>query len=328
MPDETQRDEEQPSGLTWIAIQRPISVVVGIVLVVLFGALSVVDLPIQLTPDIATPTITVSTAWPGAAPVEIETEIIEPQEEVLKNVQGLTRMESSASTNSGSITLEFEVDTVIAEALVRVTNKLSQVARYPESVREPIVETANSTGPPLAVIAIRDPKGRSVAAYRTWVADEILPEIDRIPGISGIFFFGGQNTEGGDVTLGKRRYLVRTAIAPETPTALEEVVLGASSDGTPILLGDVATVKLALRKPVGVAIVHDRPAMVMLLSREAGTNVLEVTRELHEVIDRLQHEKFSREGLQIEIVADQVEYIEGALDLVQQNLLLGALLAI
>ncbi|MBW2377744.1 MAG: efflux RND transporter permease subunit, partial [Deltaproteobacteria bacterium] len=195
MPDETQRDEEQPSGLTWIAIQRPISVVVGIVLVVLFGALSVVDLPIQLTPDIATPTITVSTAWPGAAPVEIETEIIEPQEEVLKNVQGLTRMESSASTNSGSITLEFEVDTVIAEALVRVTNKLSQVARYPESVREPIVETANSTGPPLAVIAIRDPKGRSVAAYRTWVADEILPEIDRIPGISGIFFFGGQNTE-------------------------------------------------------------------------------------------------------------------------------------
>ncbi|MBW2212662.1 MAG: efflux RND transporter permease subunit, partial [Deltaproteobacteria bacterium] len=136
-----------------------------------------------------------------------------------------------------------------------------------------------------------------------------------------------RDLSGGDVTLGKRRYLVRTAIAPKTPTALEEVVLGASSDGTPILLGDVATVKLALRKPNGVAIVQDRPAMVMLLSREAGTNVLEVTREVHEVIDRLQREKFSREGLQIEILADQVEYIEGALDLVQQNLLLGAMLA-
>jgi HAE1 family hydrophobic/amphiphilic exporter-1 len=360
MSEDTHTHEEQPSGLTWIAIQRPISVVVGIVLVVLFGALSLVDLPIQLTPDIATPTISVSTTWPGAAPVEVETEILEPQEEVLKNVQGLTRMESSASMNSGRITLEFEVDTVIEEALVRVTNKLSQVASYPDSVREPVVETANSAGPPLAVIAIRDPKGGSVAPYRTWVADQILPEIDRIPGVSGIFFFGGQDTEvhilfdaqalaarglsvqgvadrvrselrdlsGGDVTLGKRRYLVRTAIAPETPTALEEVVLGATSDGTPILLGDVAAVKLALRKPVGVAIVHDRPAMVMLLSREAGTNVLEVTRELHEVINRLDREKFSREGLQIEIVADQVEYIEGALDLVQQNLLLGAILAI
>jgi HAE1 family hydrophobic/amphiphilic exporter-1 len=137
-----------------------------------------------------------------------------------------------------------------------------------------------------------------------------------------------RDLSGGDVTLGKRRYLVRTAIAPETPTALEEVVLGASSDGTPILLGDVATVKLALRKPVGVALVQDRPAMVMLLSREAGTNVLEVTREVHEVVARLQHEKFDREGLQIEILADQVEYIEGALALVQQNLLLGGVLAI
>jgi len=360
MQDDSHPHEEQPTGLSWLAIQRPISVIVGIVLVVLFGILSVLDLPIQLTPDIATPTISVSTVWPGAAPVEIETEILEPQEEVLKNVQGLTRMESSASTNSGRITLEFEVDTVIEEALVRVTNKLSQVASYPDSVREPIVETANSAGPPLAVVAIRDPKKGSVAAYRTWVEDEILPEIDRIPGVAGIFFFGGQDTEvhvlfdaqalaarglsvqgvadrvrselrdlsGGDVTLGKRRYLVRTAIAPETPSALEKVVLGASSDGTPILLGDVATVKLALRKPVGVAIVQDRPAMVMLLSREAGTNVLEVTREVHEVIDRLQREKFSREGLQIEILADQVEYIEGALQLVQQNLLLGGMLAI
>ncbi|MBT8482379.1 MAG: efflux RND transporter permease subunit [Myxococcales bacterium] len=360
MTDESAPSDEKPTGLIWVAIQRPISVVVGIVLVILFGTLSVMDLPIQLTPDIATPTISVSTAWPGAAPVEIETEILEPQEEVLKNVQGLTRMESSASMNSGSITLEFEVDTDIEEALVRVTNNLSQVSSYPDSVREPTVQTANSAGPPLAVIAIRDPKKGSVAAYRTWVEDEVLPEIDRIPGVAGIFFIGGQDTEvhvlfdaqalgarglsvqdvadrvrselrdlsGGDVTLGKRRYLVRTAIAPETPSALEEVVLGASSDGTPILLGDVATVKLALRKPVGVALVQDRPAMVMLLSREAGTNVLEVTREVHEVVARLQREKFDREGLQIEILADQVEYIEGALDLVQQNLLLGAFLAV
>ncbi|MFZ1865878.1 MAG: efflux RND transporter permease subunit, partial [Polyangiales bacterium] len=195
MPDDLQPHEQRPTGLSWIAIQRPISVVVGIVLVVLFGALSVKDLPIQLTPDISTPTITINTAWPGAAPSEIETEILEQQEEVLKNVQGLTRMESSATTDSGSITLEFEVDTDIEEALVRVTNKLSQVASYPDAVREPVVETANSSGPPLAVIAIRDPEKGSVAAYRTWVEDEILPQIDRIPGVAGIFFIGGQDTE-------------------------------------------------------------------------------------------------------------------------------------
>ena len=360
MPDELPTTEPQPTGLTWIAIQRPITVIVGIVLVVLFGGLSVVDLPIQLTPDIQTPTITVSTAWPGAAPVEVETEILEPQEEVLKNVQGLTRMESSASMDSGSITLEFEVDTDIEEALVRVTNKMSQVASYPDAVREPIVQTSNSAGPPLVVIAIRDPQGDSVAAYRTWVEDTILPEIDRIPGVAGIRFIGGQDSEvhvlfdpealagrglsvegvanrvrgelrdlsGGDVTLGKRRYLVRTSIAPKNAAGFEQIVLGAAPDGTPIILGDVASVRMALRKPTGVAFVQDRPAMVMLLSRESGTNVLEVTREVYDVIERLQRDFFTPQGLEIEILADQVEYIEGALDLVQQNLLLGAALAI
>ena len=128
MPDDAHAPEEQPTGLSWIAINRPISVIVGIVLVVLFGALSVVDLPIQLTPDIATPTISVNTVWPGAAPVEIETEVLEPQEEVLKNVQGLTRMESNAGMNGGSVTLEFEVDTGLEEALVRVTSRVRQVS--------------------------------------------------------------------------------------------------------------------------------------------------------------------------------------------------------
>ncbi len=90
------------------------------------------------------------------------------------------------------------------------------------------------------------------------------------------------------------------AISPAPPAT----AAARSSDGTPIVLGDVATVKLALRKPTGVAIVQDRPAMVMLLSREAGTNVLEVTREVHSVVERLQRDKFNREGLQIEILAD------------------------
>ena len=131
MADDSRPPEPAPTGLIWIAIQRPITVIVGIVLVVLFGALSVVDLPIQLTPDIQTPTITINTGWPGAAPVEIETEILEPQEEVLKNVQGLTRMESSATMDNGSVTLEFEVDTNIEEALVRVTNKDEPSAELP-----------------------------------------------------------------------------------------------------------------------------------------------------------------------------------------------------
>ena len=110
-----------------LAIDRPVGVMVGILLVLLFGVLSISDLPIQLTPDVSIPTITVTTTWPGAAPAEVEKEVLLPQEEVLKSVDGLDRMVGEASDGTSVLTLEFEVGTSMEEALVRASNRLAQV---------------------------------------------------------------------------------------------------------------------------------------------------------------------------------------------------------
>jgi len=82
-----------------LSLKKPVTVAVGVILIVMFGLLGLSKLPVQLTPDVETPQITVSTTWGGATPYEIEKEIIEEQEEVLKGIQGLTKMES-ASYNS------------------------------------------------------------------------------------------------------------------------------------------------------------------------------------------------------------------------------------
>lgn len=354
--------EAQPraGGLLKLAIERPVTVVVGVILVVLFGLLSVSTLPIQLTPDITLPTMTVETRWPGAAPVEVESEILEEQEDALKAVPGLVTMRSEAYPDRGTITLEFEVGVSLEEALVRVSNRLTQVPSYPEAAREPVVNTASNAGPPLAVITIQSTTGAPVAAYRTWVEQTILPRIERVPGVASIRHLGGQDREvhvdfdpaalaargltvqgvarrigeeledvsGGDMTLGKRRYLVRTPVAPAKPEELERIILGAGRDGAPIRLGDVATVQPGLRKANGVAMSDDRPSMVLLLWREAGTNVLEVSQEIRDTVDVLQREAFAPEGLEIAVVSDQTGYINAALDLVRQNLLVGAVLAV
>jgi HAE1 family hydrophobic/amphiphilic exporter-1 len=337
-----------------------VTVLVGVVLMCMFGVLSVLDLPIQLTPDISVPTLTVTTAWPGASPVEVETEILEEQEDALKSVPGLVKMESEAKPDEAKITLEFAVGTPMEEALVRATNRLTQVPDYPDAAREPVVSTADSAGPPLAVITIRSRTGGQVAHYRTWVEQKILPRLERIRGVASIRHLGGQDSRvlvdfdmaelaarrisvgsiaqaigaeledvsGGDLNLGKRRYLVRTPAAPEEPHDLEEIVIGAGPDGTPILLGDVAKVHPGLRKPTRVAMSDNRPSMVLLLFREAGTNVLQVSQEVRATVEELDREEFAPEGLEFNVVSDQVPYITGALDLVQQNLLVGAALAI
>jgi len=358
--------ESEPSGpsrgggLLRVAVERPVTVTVTAILVVLFGIISVVDLPIQLTPDISVPRITVNTRWPGASPTEIESEILEPQEDALDDVPNLVRLTSQASTGQGSLTLELAVGTNIDDALVRVGNRLTQVGSYPDAADDPVVATADSSGPPLAVIGIRSIEGDPVEAYRTWVENEILPELQRISGIGDVRHLGGRDTvflievdprelaargytlealanrvrselrdiSAGDIELGRRRLLVRTmAIAPD-PDELGALVLGSAPDGTPIRLSDIGEVSLGLRDATGVAMSDDRPSMVLLLDREAGSNVLEVTEEIRASVDRLNTERFAPEGLEIEVLSDQVDYIEGALALVQQNLLVGAGLAI
>ena len=95
-------------NLTSSALKNPTAVVVAILLVALFGAISLFKLPIQLTPDISKPEIIISTNWRSAAPEEMEAEIIERQEDVLKGLQGLDSLISSSGQGSGSITLSYQ----------------------------------------------------------------------------------------------------------------------------------------------------------------------------------------------------------------------------
>ena len=347
-------------GLLATSIRRPVSVLVGVILTTFFGALALTRIPIQLTPDIAIPVVTVTTQWPGASPQEVESEILEPQEEALKSLSGLVRMEAEARLERGSITLELEVGTSIEESLVRVTNLLSQVPSYPEAAREPVISAADSSGPPLAVITITSEDRTYVGAYRTWIEERVQPRLERIDGVARVVLIGGQDREvevmfdqaklaargltisgvsaviqgeltdrsAGDVTVGKRRFLVRTPLAPATPEGLGAVVLATSPDGAPVRLADVATVRFGLRKPAALVYSDDVPSIVFLLFREAGSNVLEVTRRIRAEVDRLQESTLAPRGLRLEVVSDQTGYIEGALSLVQKNLFIGGALAV
>ncbi|MEM6930333.1 MAG: efflux RND transporter permease subunit, partial [Myxococcota bacterium] len=347
-------------GPIGLAIARPVGVLVGVLLVCLFGVLTVLGIPIQLTPDIEVPSLTVETRWPGAAPAEIERELLVPQEDVLKSLEGLERMTSEARQDRGTITLELEVGADLEDALVRVTNKLSQVPSYPESADQPIVSTGNNTGPPLAVVLLKADDGSDVAGYRTWFQEEVLPALERIPGVAKIDFFGGRDTEihvnvdlpglaarqipvsrvidavraeltdasGGDMTLGKRQYVVRTAVAPEELEELGAVVLGQGPDAQPIRLGDIATVEEGLRKRTAKVYGNDQEALALLFRREAGSNVLEVTEEILATVADIQEQRLAPLGLTLSVVSDQSAYINGALGLVRQNLLLGGALAV
>jgi HAE1 family hydrophobic/amphiphilic exporter-1 len=131
-------------------VHNPVKVTVGVILVMLFGVLAMFRMPMQLTPEVEIPTLTIETAWPGASPQEVEQEIVQEQEEQLKSVEGVRKMSSESMDSMGRVTLEFPVGTNTQEALIKVNTKLAQVPSYPEDAREPVINTSNAANRPIA----------------------------------------------------------------------------------------------------------------------------------------------------------------------------------
>jgi len=138
-----------------VFVHNPVKVAVGVLLFVLFGFIGLARMPMQLTPEVQIPTVTVETHWRGAAPQEIEREIVLEQEEQLKAVQGVTKMSSECSHSQGRITMEFAVGTDIDTALRRVSIRLQQVPEYPEEADEPVISTSDPNANAIAWFILR-----------------------------------------------------------------------------------------------------------------------------------------------------------------------------
>ena len=89
------------------SVRRPVAVAAAVILLVLFGFVSLLRVPVELTPEVVKPVVTVTTIWPGASPEEIEKDIVIKQEEFLKGAEGALRMTSSSSDSVATITLEY-----------------------------------------------------------------------------------------------------------------------------------------------------------------------------------------------------------------------------
>lgn len=154
-------------------IRNPVKVAVGVLLVALFGMVAVARMPMQLTPEVQTPTITVETRWPGASPQEVEQEIVLEQEEQLKSVEGVSKMSSESTDSKGTITLEFIVGTDMKKAVVDVIGRLEQVPDYPEDAEKPVISTSNASDRPIAwfILSAERPTDERLAEFQANHAD-------------------------------------------------------------------------------------------------------------------------------------------------------------
>ncbi|MFC1779815.1 efflux RND transporter permease subunit, partial [Thermodesulfobacteriota bacterium] len=180
-----------------VSIQRPVTILSIIIMLVMFGLISLQRIPYQLSPSVVEPEITVTTTWRGATPYEIEREIIEEQENTLKGLPNLVEMESTSRNNQGSITLKFKVGTNADDVLLRVSNKLNEVPSYPSAVDKPVVTASGASASPVVwvIFKTRGDNPRPIETYLTYFENDIRQHLERVRGVSDLFVGGGTEAE-------------------------------------------------------------------------------------------------------------------------------------
>jgi HAE1 family hydrophobic/amphiphilic exporter-1 len=349
-----------------LAIERPTAVVAAVLMAVMFGALALTRIPIQLTPDVRKPVIEVETIWAGAAPAEIEREIVNPQEEELKGLSGLETMISRSETGRARITLEFAIGTNMDRSLMLVANRLDRVSSYPDEANEPTLDTSGSDDNPIAWMILKRGAGvtRPMERFGDFANDVVAERLERVEGVAATNVYGGVERElqvvidptelarfrltipevvatlrresvslsAGDLDEGKRRYVVRAEGELNTVDAVRAVVLRSGAAGTADALGrvfvrDVADVRFGYKEPTARIRQNGEPAIAVNAVREQGANVIATMEGIREALAELREGPVAQEGLVLEQVYDETVYIDGAIALVVQNIWVGGLLA-
>src|SRR5262245_17218392 len=306
-----------------------------VALIIALGIFSVTRLPIQLFPDIDEPQMTIQTGWRAAAPAEVESELIEPQEAALQGLAGLKQLDSFANAGGSFINLRFNVGTDMQRTMIDVISRMNQLPPLPRDANPPVISLgedggtgANQTLSWFFVQLLPGTPG-PVENYQKYVEDVIVPRIEAVPGVATVNLNAGSAEElqirfdpyraaqfgiqipdvaavagsandasGGYVEVGRREYALRFA-GRYTPQELGDQIL-AWRDGSPVRLRDIAEVEVRRGDRENLAMQNGNPAMGIQIIKETGANVLETLTAVKAEIAEMREGPLKKMGLAIE----------------------------
>ncbi|WP_113905695.1 efflux RND transporter permease subunit [Aliidiomarina celeris] len=345
-----------------VAVRRPVTVIMFTLAVALFGLVALGRLPLTLLPDLSYPTLTVRTAYPGAAPAEVEQLINRPIEESLGTVRGIRAMTSYARAGQSDIVMEFAWGTSMDMAAIEVREKLDMVP-IPLDIEKPLLLRFDPNMEPIVRLGLSASQNsatqNSVAnlqQLRRFADEELKRNMESIEGVAAVRTGGGLEDEvqilinesitsqlnispqlvsqrlheenvnyaGGRVRSGRMEFLVRTVNQFRSLNDMRQIYI-TSVNGTPIQLQDIAEVRLGNKDRTSISRVNGQESIELNLYREGGANTVTVADAIRARLPELQSELPS--GYELVILTDQSHFIRNAIASVKENAVYGGLLA-
>jgi HAE1 family hydrophobic/amphiphilic exporter-1 len=307
-------------NISGLAIRQPVTVAVGVILILMAGTVALSRIPVQLTPNVEDTIVAVTTRWEGASPQEIEQDVVDRQEEKLQGIANLKSITSVSQQGQGTIRLEFAVGISKEQALREVSDKLREVPDYPTNVDEPVINASDpETRDYIAwiIFTTTDPT-LDIRTLNDFAEDRIKAVLDRVPGVSEINVLGGRerevhirfdpvllaqrgitlsdlaaavqrtnrNVSAGELPDGKLDVRLRTVSQFTGVDQVEGTVIRQTEAG-PVFLRDVARVVETYKEPVAFVHSEGRPVVAINAQKEVGANVMEVMAGLKAAIAKL-----------------------------------------
>ncbi len=333
-------------------------IVIGAILVTVWGIFSVTQMPLDVFPEFAPPQVDIQTEATGLAPEEVESQITVPIESAVNGLPGVTTVRSSSKVGLSMVQVVFDQDADIYQARQSVTERLQQIAnQFPEGINPPEISPLVS---PLGTIlqyafTVDDQGQTSLMDLRRSVEVTLSNQILSVPGVSQVTIYGGDerqaqvlvdpaklrslqvslsevtdaargsnsNAPGGFLIGGGQELLVRGIGQVQSIEDLQLSVVKVQDD-QPILLRDVAEVKTGSALKRGDASYNGQPAVVMMINKQPDVDTPTVTKAVEEVMRSLQP-TFPAD-VQIARTFRQANFIDSAIRNVSGSLVQGIII--
>jgi len=337
-------------------IRRPVFTGMLTLAVLVFGIVAYPKIGVDQFPKVEFPMVTVTTVLPGADPETIEQQVTKPLEEALNTVPGLDTLRSVNVENVSQIIVRFELERSADVAAQDVRDKVqATLSKLPREIQTPIVQKLDLGSMPVVTLAVSAPV--PIERLTQIAEDQVKPSLQQITGVGSVDVLGGRKREitieldpqalkgvglapsdvvamlraqdldvpGGRTLEPGVERTVKLAAESHTVAGLRAMVV-ASPGGVPIRLGEVARVIDGPSEARSSAALGGRSAVGLVIRKQSDANTVEVAERVKESMDRIQ--ALLPGGGRVGLVIDGAKFIRSSIASVQEDMILGGVLAV
>jgi HAE1 family hydrophobic/amphiphilic exporter-1 len=339
------------------SVKRRITITMLVLIIALFGMISVSDLGLDLLPELEFPFVSIVTTYEGVGSEEIESLITKPIEESVSTVEGIKDISSITVEGISSVYCEFQWGTNLDFAAQDVREKLSWITDFlPEDADTPMVLKFDVSDMPVLEYGVIGMD--NTMRLREYIDDVMKPRIERLEGIASVFVFGGRereiqilvdpqklkatgtsleevmtgvrsgnlNLSGGHVETLKKEYLIRTKGYFDDIHQINDTIISITGDGSPIRLSDVAIVYDTFKETRGYERTNRKPSVIIAIMKQSGVNTLKAVNRVKDELENIK--KIFPPDVSLHLILDQGRVINRSISATGSNALLGGLIAV